>query len=114
MPDVEGQWDFCPNLKLKIIFFSKWMDCAVSFVKFATLSRSGGTQIPKADFRHLYNHYLHTSTAGTSVTYPYAQKIFHTLTTGPWPPGTPGSTLGYRKKQYDDSLFYWSGDKLWS
>jgi len=39
MPDVEGQWDFYPNPRLKIIFFSKWLNCAVSFVKFATLSK---------------------------------------------------------------------------
>jgi len=50
MPDVEGQWDFYPNLRLKIIFFSKWLNCAVRFVKFATFSRSGGTHIPKLIF----------------------------------------------------------------
>ena len=48
MPDV-GQWDFYRNLRLKNNFFSKWLNCAVSFVKFATLSRSGGTQIPNFD-----------------------------------------------------------------
>ena len=34
MSDVEyGQWDFFyPNLRLKIIFFSKWLNCAVSFI----------------------------------------------------------------------------------
>ena len=41
--------DFYPKQRLKIIFFSKWLNSALSFVKFATLSRSGGTQIPNSD-----------------------------------------------------------------
>ena len=55
--DVEGQWDFYPNLRL---ILSIWLNCAVSFVKFATVSRSGGTHIPNADFHHLYNHFIYT------------------------------------------------------
>jgi len=57
MPDVKGCYlDFYPNLRLK--FFFKMAELrAVSFVKFATLSRSGWTQIPNADFHHLSNHF---------------------------------------------------------
>jgi len=60
MRDVEGHWDVYPNLRLKIKFFLKWLNCAISFVKFATLSRSGGTTIPNADFHHLYNHFIYS------------------------------------------------------
>jgi len=102
MPDVEGQWDFYPNLRLKIIF-SKWLNCAVSFVKFDTLSRSGGTQIPNADiYNNLYNtFYLHTSTAGTSVTYPRAKKIISLINDGGMPMDPPlySSTTTFKVQQ---------------
>ena len=93
MPDVEGQWDFYPNLRLKIIFFIM-LNCAVRFVKFATLSRSSGTQISNADFHHLYNHFIYTCRPLEHPrNIPARKKIFHTLTTGSMAPRPPGSAL---------------------
>jgi len=54
-----------------------------------------GGGVPSPTGRGLGSFYLHTSTVGTSVTYPRVKNISHANDGGAWPPA-PGSALARR------------------